>query len=302
VGTLAGLLGDPARVRTLQYRFRRADGEWIWIESTFTNQVGVAGVDAIVINFRNIHDRRMAEEALRDREMLLREMGRVARVGGWEFDVRTGAGRWTEEVARIHEVDPDAATTRELGISFYRGESRARIEAALERAVREGEPYDLELELTTARGAVRWVRTLGQPVWEEGRVVKLRGAIQDVTASKRAELALAAEATRRRILIEGSRDGIVVLDREGGGVRGQSAVRRDAGLHGRGSPPTARLGLGPGLAPRAGAGRHPGPGSGGGPGSKAATGGRTVRSSTSSCPTAWPSWAGSGWFFPSATT
>lgn len=37
----------------------------------------------------------------------------------------------------------------------------------------------------------------------------------DITGRKLAEAELAAEATRRRVLIEGSRDGIVILDRDG---------------------------------------------------------------------------------------
>jgi len=215
LAALEQLLREPARVTTLQYRFRHADGAWLWIESTFTNLVGVPGVDAIVINFRNIHERQLAEDALQQRDALLREMGRVAKVGGWEFDTATGAGRWTDEVARIHDLPLDAQPTKTLGLSFYPGAANAQIRAAVQRAISQGVPYDLELEFVSAQGVHKWVHTIGQPVRENGRIVKLRGAIQDITERKQAEAALAFEATRHRILIEGSRDGIVVLDQQG---------------------------------------------------------------------------------------
>ena len=215
LAALEQLLHSPEEVKTLQYRFRHANGSWIWIESVFTNLLDVPGVNAIVINFRNIHDRKRAEDALQERDALLREMGRVAKVGGWEFDAATGVGRWTEEVARIHDLPLDTQPTKTLGLSFYPGEAGERIRAAVASAVSQGIPYDLELEFVSAQGVRKWVHTIGQPVCQDGRVVKLRGAIQDITERKRAEAELAFEATRRRILIEGSRDGIVVLDQAG---------------------------------------------------------------------------------------
>jgi PAS domain S-box-containing protein len=64
LATLADLQHNPRQVRTLQYRCRHLNGTWIWVESAFTNLLGLPGVDAIVINFRHIDDRKQAELAL----------------------------------------------------------------------------------------------------------------------------------------------------------------------------------------------------------------------------------------------
>jgi signal transduction histidine kinase len=129
---------------------------------------------------------RLEEERHRHyQEFLLREMGRMAKIGGWELDPETGEGTWTEEAARIHDLEPSDRITVEQGLSFYEGASRKRIEQAVTDAVEHGTRYELELELTSDRGVRKWIRTIGQPVVEGGRVVQVRGSFQDITRHKR---------------------------------------------------------------------------------------------------------------------
>jgi signal transduction histidine kinase/HAMP domain-containing protein len=123
--------------------------------------------------------------SLEQKNELLTVMGAMAKVGGWEFDTRTGKGSWTDEVARIHDMDPKEETNAELGLTFYQDESRRRIEAAVKEGIEHGTPYDLELEMITAKGNHKWVRTIGQPVMEDGAVVRVRGSFQDITEHKR---------------------------------------------------------------------------------------------------------------------
>jgi len=139
-------------------------------------------------------------EDLRYSEELLQETGQLAKVGGWDFDPVTGAGRWTKEIARIHDLDPETAPNRELGLTFYPGEARKRLEAAIHAAISKGTPYDLELEFVSAAGARKWVRTISRPVVRDGEVVHMRGALQDVTAHKLSELQLRAQLQRLHLL------------------------------------------------------------------------------------------------------
>ncbi len=59
------ILNNPAHVPTLVYRFRHTRGDWIWVESTFTNLLYDVNVGAIVINFRDVTERKRAEDELR---------------------------------------------------------------------------------------------------------------------------------------------------------------------------------------------------------------------------------------------
>lgn len=61
---LQNLMQNPSEVLTLQYRFSDKEGKWRWVESTFSNLLSDPSVEAIVINFRDITDRKVAEEEI----------------------------------------------------------------------------------------------------------------------------------------------------------------------------------------------------------------------------------------------
>lgn len=170
---------------------------------TLTGEVSIgpvfdeAGVCTHLVGaVHDITQQRRDALALREKDILLQETSRLAKIGGWEFDVDTLQGTWTEEVARIHGLDPNDETNVEIGLSFYHGDSRRKIEAALQNAINLDQPYDLELELVTAAGTRKWVRTIGQPVKADNRVVKVRGMFQDITERKRAAEALRVNQER----------------------------------------------------------------------------------------------------------
>jgi len=133
---------------------------------------------------------------------LLDETGRLARVGGWEIDLRKNELYWSDVVHKIHEVGPDFRPTVEAAINFYAPEAVPVISAAVGLAITDGLPFDVELELITAKQNRLWVRAVGEVVREDGKIAKVRGVFQDIDAPKRAELELKKHREHLEELVE----------------------------------------------------------------------------------------------------
>src|SRR5581483_11881471 len=135
-------------------------------------------------------ERKSAEEALLSSEARLKHAQAVARLGSFEVDVPTGQTRWSDEVFHILGLDPARATLsrREFVERVIHPEDRAYAAERYERAVREGEIYNLGCRIVRADGAVRFVQSMGEAIrGADGAVVKLIGAILDITERKQIE-------------------------------------------------------------------------------------------------------------------
>ncbi|MCF8144411.1 MAG: PAS domain S-box protein [Deltaproteobacteria bacterium] len=140
----------------------------------------------------DVTDRKRAEEALSKNQKLLAATQQLAKVGGWEWDVEAQAMTWTEEAYRIHDLEMEAFTPGSPehiagSLACYAPEDRSTVLAAFQRCIEHGEPYDLELPFTSAKGRRLWIRTTAKAVTAENRIVKVVGNIMDITELKQAE-------------------------------------------------------------------------------------------------------------------
>ena len=182
----------------MRYRVRRASGVlrqvWVRARPVLTPEGELDGYVGIV---EDVTDKLSAERELRESQALLDRTGRVAGIGGWSLDLQTRALVWSDQTCRIHELEPGHQPTLEEAIGFYRSDVRPVIESAVQRGIRHGEPWSLELPLITARGREIWVLSQGQVDWQDGVPVRLVGAFQDVTEHHRAAVEL--EQSRQRL-------------------------------------------------------------------------------------------------------
>ncbi|MBD1872806.1 PAS domain S-box protein [Nodosilinea sp. FACHB-131] len=140
---------------------------------------------------RDITQRKHMEEELERTKVFLEQTNSVARVGGWEVDLQQNLVHWTPTTREIHEVDADFEPTLATALSFYpSGANRQRMAAAIENARLTGQPWDEKLQVVTARGNLRWVRSLGQAEFVDGTCIRLFGAFQDIDAQMRADMQL----------------------------------------------------------------------------------------------------------------
>ena len=129
-----------------------------------------------------------AIEAERQRNQdLLETTGTMAKLGGWEFNLKSNELHWSKEVYRIHELPTGEQIDLGESIQYFAPESRPVIQRAIEDGIVEGRAWDLQLPFITARNRRIWVRSVGFVEYVDGEPVMLRGAFQDITQLKRAE-------------------------------------------------------------------------------------------------------------------
>ncbi|RJX44175.1 hypothetical protein DM826_03620 [Halonotius aquaticus] len=171
-------------------------------------QTDDAAVERVLLTLTDITARRAHANA-RDRQVdLFTKAQDIANVGAWEYDLRTADLYWTDEVYQIYGLSTDVTITSERAIAAYHPADRPAIEDAFERAVADGDAYDLELRLIDDTDTVRWVRTRGEPQSDDGDVIRVRGTIQDITERKTRE----GELQQMRNAVDKAPIGIVVSD------------------------------------------------------------------------------------------
>jgi len=141
----------------------------------------------VFILIMSIRKRKIAESKIAKQQILLDMTGQLAHIGGWEFDVKTLGLRWTEEVYRIHELEESYIPSIDNAIDFYTAGYKIKIQDAIENALECGESFDLEVQIKTGKGNLRWVHSIGYAKTINGVVTTISGTIQDITKRKQVE-------------------------------------------------------------------------------------------------------------------
>jgi PAS domain S-box-containing protein len=84
---------------------------------------------------RDITENRELLRKIKAKDDLLRLTGKMAKVGGWEFDAQTLQGIWSDEVASIYGMHPEQETNVSIELSFYKPGSREKFEFAIQEAL-----------------------------------------------------------------------------------------------------------------------------------------------------------------------
>lgn len=167
----------------------------------------------IMAHIERQHQREQVESKRQRLADQLQATQRMAGIGTWEFDVATQRLNWSDEVYAIHEVPRGTPLTVGQALEFYAPEWRTHILEAFEACLTQGRPFDEELQVTTARGQQVWVRSIGRAgLDQQGQVVQVHGAFQDISARKRATEETRRLASRLSATLESMTDGVFALD------------------------------------------------------------------------------------------
>jgi PAS domain S-box-containing protein len=181
-------LGQPWRSEICN---KAKSGQLYWVDNVIAP---FRGADGRIEKFISIATestlRKQVEQQLRASQALLDRAGRVAGIGGWQYDMATQRLTLSDQTRRIYDMASETAPRPLELLSRLADEGKQLISEAARQVLSDGKPFDLELQARAATGRDIWARLIGEPEFEGGKLARIVGAVQEVTAQRKANDAL----------------------------------------------------------------------------------------------------------------
>ncbi|MFD2917664.1 PAS domain-containing sensor histidine kinase [Psychroserpens luteus] len=197
--------------------FIRTDGSLQWITWDVRPWYDSDGnIGGILMQTGDITHIKENEQEKIQIQKILDKTNEVARIGAWEINLVKDRIFWSKMVRDIHEVTEDYEPDLETAINFFKeGESRNTIQKVVQKAIENGTPYDIEIELVTLNGNILWTRAIGQAEFVDGKCIRLFGVFQDINDKKLSQLALNKAHTELEAIFNSESVAIVATQVDG---------------------------------------------------------------------------------------
>ncbi|MFP4503995.1 MAG: PAS domain S-box protein [Cyclobacteriaceae bacterium] len=176
------LEGQGERVN-FEQRLKKKEGTIIWIEAIMTNLMDDPAVGGLVANFRDITDRKLAEQKIRDNEASLKIAQKVAKIGSWEVNLVSGEAEWSEEFYRIMGFRPGEHSPANTDFYAYvHPEDVEHVLSCSEEVFSQYKNTHITYRIYDTYGKLKYIDAHNIIMFnDQGQPEKILGTIQDVT-------------------------------------------------------------------------------------------------------------------------
>ncbi|MDP3658816.1 ATP-binding protein [Phenylobacterium sp.] len=193
----------------------------VW-EITISPLAASGAVDHLLIFSRDItisaSDRDKVnglELGLRRTAATLRAAGRLAKLGGFEIDYKTGRVTFSDEMCALVRWPHSPNVSIEEAVQIWRPHDRTKLRGLLAQSRASGERVIFECEVGLPDAEPIWLRTVAEPAFEGDAVVALRGVVLDITEQRQATARIEESERFVRGIIDGMAATLCVLDENG---------------------------------------------------------------------------------------
>ncbi len=201
-------LAEPGTPVTQEFRIRHKDETWRHVEAVTVNRLTDPSVGGVVVNYRDLTKRRVAEDALRSSELRLRHL----------FETAPDIIYYCNPQGRFTYVNPTATRVLKyeqhelIGrhfLTLIHADFRAAAGEFYEQQLRARTPNSyFEFPAVAKDGTAIWVGQHVQVVIEDGEIVGVQAICRDISKQKDAEDRLRRSEARYRSLIQGAAYGL----------------------------------------------------------------------------------------------
>lgn len=189
-----------------------------WVE-LFINAVfeGEKIVGAVFYT-RNITDSKIAEQKIIESEANLAEAQRLANLGNWSKDLKTGESKWSEQLFEIFGIKKgNNSNSIRTFLNLVDHSNKQALLDAMSRTKKTGEPYSLIYHITTPQGEKKIIEEKGYGKKnDKGEVIRTFGTAQDITQKMLTEEALRLSNESYTLVSKATNDSIWDWDMETG--------------------------------------------------------------------------------------
>lgn len=185
-----------------------------WSDIYFTPVYNNGIVTGVACHSKDITEKKVAEEKIRQHEVRLAEAQEVAKLGSWETDLKTLKVTWSPETYRIFEADPNTQEVSHSSfIQFVHPDDQDRVDSAFFQSLLSKDVHTIEHRIITKSGYVKIIEERWRVFHDEkGTPLRAVGTSQDITERKTAEGKIKETEIRYQSLIEQSTDAVCITD------------------------------------------------------------------------------------------
>ncbi|BAO54635.1 two-component hybrid sensor and regulator [Nonlabens marinus S1-08] len=194
--------------------FVRHDGTEQWIKwSVGPTYDDDGNINGMVMSSEDITETMEIKMKIDREHQLLLDASNKAKIGSWEMNYLTNELYWSDVTKMIHEVDMDYVPDVSTGIEFYKpGYNQKKITKLFTDSNATGNSYDVELQIITAKGNERWVRSVIKADMEHGKCIRQYGTFEDITERVLINLKYKQAVKRFHDGFQASGVGMLVID------------------------------------------------------------------------------------------